>query len=163
MVLIALAALLVCAVLMIPVILILTKKSNNDPTIVITPSKKPFDLTQITSEERNRINCFLEAESRFENLTQYQCEQVRSCTYQWSSYERVPDCFFKRDVLGYELVAAPVSTANTDTYYLRRSRLGNSTYLEVIDNLTLVVEYLSNNIVHVKVRFRFYVGHIFSL
>jgi hypothetical protein len=115
------------------------------------PSKKPYNLSEIPLEDLDRINCFLEAESRFENLTRYQCEDVRSCVFDPSQYERVPDCYFKRDFLGYELLESSLQP-NKELYRLKRSDIANATYLEPIENLILTVEYLSDNIIHVKVR-----------
>lgn len=150
-----LGIIVIAVVVVVPVVLATTGESSSkkDDTLItdFIPPKEPFDLSKITMEERNRINCFLEQESRFENLTRYQCEEVRSCTFRPSKYERVPDCFFKRDVLGYELDGNPSIDANTESYKLKRSSKGNATYLEVIENLKLSVEYLGNNVVHVKV------------
>lgn len=149
-IMVAMIMFLIIVIIVVPTSLVaswVTSDKIRSNTIV---NKKSFKLDEIPTEELNRINCFLEGESRFENLTRYQCEGVRSCTFRPSEYERVPDCFFKRELLGYELVDA-ASTDNTETYRLRRSTKGNATYLEPVDNLVMTVEFLGDNVVHVKI------------
>lgn len=143
----------VIAMVAVPVVLV--RKKVGVPVTYVDPdkipTKIPFDLSKISMEDRNRINCFLESESRYENLTRYQCETVRSCTFKPIEYDRVPDCYFRRELLGYELIQFN-SQDNVESYHLRRSKIGNATYLEPIEYLILTVEYLSNNMIHLKVR-----------
>lgn len=147
----AIALVMLIVVVIVPVIIATTSKSSSktDPTDP-KPQKKPFDLDKISLEDRNRIDCFLEARSQFENLTQYQCEQVRGCVYKYSEYERVPDCYFKREV-GYELESTFLSTDNREIHYLKMSDQAMPPFAGAIQNLVLEVEYLENNIIHIKV------------
>ena len=148
--------LIMLAIFTVPIVLVATDVGEVHPAAPIVlnqiPPKKDFDLSKITMEDRNRIDCFLEYESPYENLTRYQCEQVRSCTWRPTEYRRVPDCYFKRELLGYELADA-VYGENTEKFRLRRSHVGNSTYLDAIEFLSVQVEYLSDNIIHVKVSY----------
>lgn len=147
-------SLLMLGIFAVPVVLVTTGVGKPKPVIPVVydeiPPKKDFDLSKITMEDRNRIDCFLEYESQYENLTRHQCESVRSCTFQPTEYRRVPDCFFKRQLLGYELVEAAYGDY-IEKFTLRRSRAGNSTYQDAIEYLSVQVEYLQDNILHVKV------------
>ena len=147
-------SILMLAIFAIPIVLVSTGVGQPKPVVPIVyeniPPKKDFDLSKITMEDRNRIDCFLEYESRYENLTRHQCETVRSCVFQPTEYRRVPDCFFKRERLGYELTEA-VYGDNTEKYTLKRSQIGNSTFKDAIENLVVRVEYLSNNVLNVRV------------
>jgi hypothetical protein len=146
----------VCVV--VPVVLVTTNSSKKDDKEEIIeekpPAKKPFDLDKISIQDRNRIDCFLEAESRFENLTRFQCEEVRSCIYKPSEYERVPDCYFDRESLGYELEYTVLQSDNMEIHYLKRSGLVNAPYADAIERLVLTVEYLERNVLHIKIEDR---------
>lgn len=159
----------VIVVAIIPVVIVTTTPKNKSTTTSPTTSlssttlpattpattKKPYNPSVLTDEQKSRINCFLEEESRFEKLTKYQCEVVRGCIYEPSDYERVPFCFYDRKKLGYELVKQSVNDKNTEVYDLKRSNLVKAPYLEEIKNLKLKVEYLGENVVHVKVQLYF--------
>jgi hypothetical protein len=75
-------------VIIVPVVIVTTSGKANAPTTT-DPVKKPYDLSKLTEDEKSRINCFLEEHSRFENLTEYQCVNVRGCIYKPSEYEKV--------------------------------------------------------------------------
>lgn len=144
--------------IVLPVTLVLTRNSpeceivtTTVPTTTqnpIVPTKKPYDPSALSEQDKSRIDCFLEAESRFENLTKFQCEEVRGCIYSPLGYERVPDCFFNRTKLGY---TAESINQEKEEYFLKKSPLVKSPYLEEIKNLKLTVEYLGQNLVHVKI------------
>jgi hypothetical protein len=76
-------------VIIVPVVIVTTSGKANTPTTTTDPVKKPYDLSKLTEEEKSRINCFLEEHSRFENLTEYQCVNIRGCIYKPSEYEKV--------------------------------------------------------------------------
>ena len=145
----------------IPMLLIFTSneyefKPTTTSTITTTtyrpPSKLPYDFSKLDEDEKLRINCFLEEESRFEQLTKYQCEQVRSCIYKPSLYERVPDCFFDRFKLGYKKMKEDHTNPDSDIYYIQRYGRTKAPYLGEIKNLKVTVTYLDNGFVNVKVK-----------
>lgn len=109
---------------------------------------KPYNPADLSDDEKSRINCFLEAESKFENFTQYLCEQ-RGCIYKTSEYERVPICFFNRTNIGYLLD----TKVNETEYKLKLDHSAKLPYLGAIENLRLSVEFLGDAMVHVKVFF----------
>lgn len=125
-------------IIIIPIVIVTT--GSDKPA-----GKKPFDPTQLNNDEKSRINCFLEEESEFENLTQYLCEE-RGCTYKPSEFERVPTCFFNRTNIGYLL-----ESQQKNEYKLKRDRKAKLPYIGSIENLNLDIEYLGDSIVHVKV------------
>ena len=63
----------------------------------------------------------------------------------------MPTCFFNRTYLGYEIV----ETSNVN--FIQKSKMQRTNkqvkqpYLGGIDELTLTLEYLGENIIHVKV------------
>ena len=62
-------------VVLIPVVIVTTSGKKEQATSFSTPAtstKKPYDPSKLTDEEKSRINCFLEEQSRFEKLTEYQ-------------------------------------------------------------------------------------------
>lgn len=148
-------------VAIIPIVIVTTSKDSKVETtkapITTTiasqstrPTKLPYNPDNIPEDEKSRINCFLEEESRFETLTKYQCEEVRGCIYQPSKYDRVPTCFYNRTNLGYELVSQQ-NGQNSDEFLLKKSDRVKAPYLETIENLKLTVEYLQENVLHLKV------------
>ena len=151
----------VLIVVLIPVIISVTtsqKDQNNQRTTTtkIVPSstnsiKEPYDPSKLSDEEKSRINCFLEEESPYEKLTEFQCVTVRGCIYKPSRYERVPTCFYNREKLGYKLSQEVSKSDSEEKYLLERSEEVKAPYLEEVKNLEFTVEYLENNIIHVKV------------
>ena len=129
----------------IPVAIVASKNKDNGGN---GNGKKPFDPNSLPSDEKARINCFLEEESKFENLTQYACEQ-RGCIFKPSEYERVPTCFFDMKKLGYLLAS---QQPDIGEYNLKLKQNAKLPYISAIQNLRLSVEYLGNSIVHVKVK-----------
>jgi hypothetical protein len=126
-----------------------SSKTDKKPEEIVNPPKKPYDLSKLSENEKSRIDCFLEAQSKFENLTKYQCE-IRSCIYKPSEYDRVPDCYFDREKLGYKLTNT-ITDNKMELYKLTRDKTINSIYQRAIDELDLTVEYLGENMVHVKI------------
>lgn len=113
------------------------------------PNKLPYDVSKLSLEEKSRIDCFLEEQSRYENLTQYQCE-LRGCIYKPSEYERVPTCFYNRDKAGYTLLNS-IETASVTRYDLRRNAEVNAPFGFPVDNIAVEVEYLGKNVINVRV------------
>ncbi len=119
-------------------------------------SKRPYDPTKLNDEEKSRINCFLEEESKFEKLSKYSCEE-RGCIYNPSLYERVPACYFNRTNLGYLLESSASPDDNLKNIHYHRLKLNQHTkqpYLGASQNLNLIVEYLDHpdsTIIHVKI------------
>lgn len=141
--------LLLFVVAVIPVIVVYSNKpSKTEPQPPpVKVSKDPFDLTKLKADEKDRINCFLEEESPFEKLTEYQCKEVRKCLYKESSMDRVPTCYFDRQNLGYKLKG----TGPTSNSYLLEGNRDKAPYLGTIKNILLKASYLGNNILRVKV------------
>lgn len=148
---IAIASVMVIVIVLVPVIIATSSDTTNVEKVTPEPPKKPeklpFDLSKLSDEEKSRINCFLEGESRFETLTRYQCEEVRGCIYNESKYQSVPDCYFNRTWLGYSM-AREVSPTEI---HLIKSNEVKAPYLGVIENLNLTVRFMGNNIINVKV------------
>lgn len=136
-----------------------TTAASNQPTSTNSPAstnqpasdKRPYNVTKLSNEEKSRINCFLEEESRFESLTQYQCEEVRGCIYRPSEYQKVPSCFYDREKLGYTLMSQTVTTPTTVTYELKINTDAKPPFLKGIENLRLDLEYINDFVVNVKV------------
>ena len=81
-------------IVLIPVIIVTTSSKKSTENVFNTNSppfitKKPYDPNLLTEDEKSRINCFLEEQSHFETLTEYQCVNVRGCIYKPSDYEKV--------------------------------------------------------------------------
>jgi hypothetical protein len=142
----AVVFLLLFVVAVIPVIVVYSNKptKKDEPPKI---SKDPFDLNKLKSDEKDRINCFLEEESSFEKLTEYQCKEVRKCLYKESSMERVPTCYFDREKLGYKLKGPG---PNQNSFLLEGDR-EKAPYLGTIKNVLLKASYLGNNVLRVKV------------
>ncbi len=146
--------LLLFVVAIIPVIVVYSNKASKSeqpsPPKTSEPpkiNKDPFDLSKLEPDEKDRINCFLEEESIFEKLTEYQCKEVRKCLYKESSMERVPTCYFDRQNLGYRLKGQGPS----ENSYLLEGDANKAPYLGTIKNVLLKASYLGNNIIRVKV------------
>jgi hypothetical protein len=140
--------LLLFVVAIIPVIVVYSNKpSKSEPPSPPKITKEPFDLSKLKPDEKDRINCFLEEESIFEKLTEYQCKEVRKCLYKESSMERVPTCYFDRQNLGYRLKGQGPSQNS----YLLEGDAEKAPYLGTIKNVLLKASYLGNNVIRVKV------------
>jgi hypothetical protein len=111
-----------------------------------SPNKLPYDVTKLSEDEKDRINCFLEEESIFETLTKYQCVEVRGCIYKESLYDRVPTCYFDRDNLGYKL-----SSQQDNEYKLERTGKAKAPYLGEIKNLLMKASYMTKGVTNIKV------------
>ena len=113
-------------------------------TSTSTTTEKPFDPNDLKDDEASRIDCYLEAQSSFENLTKYACEK-RNCIYNpIVSHSKVPKCYFDRQNLGYTL-----DQQNESSYWLKQS--GKAPFMGVIDRIALNVEYYGSNMIRVKV------------
>lgn len=137
-IIIAIAVTLVVAVAIVVPVVLLHKENSS--------SKDPEnnDGTKLLPDEVSRIDCFLDAESPFENLTKYACEK-RGCIYKPNvSNKAVPKCYFDRENLGYKL-----KSQNNLDFDLTRS--GKAPFPGEINNIRLSVEYLGKKIVRVKV------------
>jgi hypothetical protein len=120
-------------------------ETTTTTTTLTTTIKKPFNPDDLRGNEATRIDCYLEAQSRFENLTKYSCEK-RNCIYDANvSHEIVPKCYFDRERLGYKLT----SSSNGLEYKLKQS--GKTPFPGVIEDIQLNVEYYGNNMIRVKV------------
>jgi hypothetical protein len=149
-ILIGVAFVILLALAIVLPIVLLTKsdlKSDNQGTSKpsLPEVKKPFNFDDLRGDEATRIDCYLEAQSRFENLTKYSCEK-RNCIYDANvSHEIVPKCYFDREKLGYKLT----SSSNGLEYKLKQS--GKTPFPGVIEDIQLNVEYYGNNMIRVKV------------
>ena len=115
-------------------------------TAATTTTIPPFNPSTLKGNEASRIDCFLEAQSRFENLTKYACEK-RNCIYDPDvSHPKVPKCYFDRENLGYKLK----EKIDANKFHLIQS--GKAPFFGVINDIQLNVEYYGNNIIRVKVR-----------
>ena len=119
-----------------------TTKSN-------VPTKRPYDPSKLSEEEKARINCFLEEQSSLENLTRYQCES-RGCIYMPSEYEKVPNCFFDRQKTGYKLEKR-VEMPTRIEYELKMADEAKAPFGFEIRDLMVSVQYLGANVVNVKI------------
>jgi maltase-glucoamylase len=136
--------LLILLLILIAIALTIFLFNKND---IILPSKKPYDFTKLNDNEKSRINCFLEEESKFENLTQFQCES-RGCIYTKTEYERVPTCYFDRTNLGYILDGSCDLSA---TCKLKLNDSSNTPFFGAIQKLNFKVEYLGANMINVRI------------
>ena len=148
---IAIIILLLASLLAIAIVVPIVLSGNNDNN---NHSKKPYDPSKLSEDEKSRVNCFLEEESRFEHLSQYKCES-RGCIYRPSDYERVPTCFFNSSA-GYLL-----DEQTADGFVLIRDANVQAPFLRAIEKLNLTVEYLGNQIIHVKV-IKYYLWRVFK-
>ena len=146
--------LIITVVVLITTVKFNGKKDNGDKMTTVSstarkPNKLPYDAAKLSSEERSRINCFLEEQSRYENLTRYQCE-LRGCIYSPSEYERVPTCYYNRQKAGYT-VQNSIETPSVTRYDLRRNAEVAAPFGFAIDNIAVEVEYLGKNVINVKI------------
>ena len=122
--------------------IITTITTTTDTT---TTTIKTFNVNELKGDEATRIDCFLDAQSRFENLNKHTCEK-RNCIYDSNvSHPIVPKCYFDRKNLGYKLE----KKLGRNEYLLTQS--GNAPFPGVINSIQLNVEYYCNNIIRVKV------------
>jgi hypothetical protein len=151
--------LLVASVIFIPLIVTTANNNSNNNQIATTtskpprPAKLPFDNSLIADDESTRINCFLEEESSFETLTEYQCVSVRGCLYKPSKFERVPTCYFDTDRLGYKAVANdPIDDQKSKVWKMSRANKNSpkAPYHGEIDNVKVTGSYMGQNIVNLK-------------
>jgi hypothetical protein len=139
-ILIAVAVTVVVAVAIVVPVVLLHKKDDSGS---IEPQRS--NSSKLLPDEVSRIDCFLDAESPFENLTKYSCEK-RGCIYKPNvSNNVVPKCYFDRENLGYKL-----KSQNNMDFDLTRS--GKSPFPGEINNIRLSVEFLGKKIVRVKVK-----------
>ena len=122
-----------------------TERTKPLETTLATTTVKPFDVNELKGDEATRIDCFLDSQSRFENLTKYACEK-RNCIYDPNvSHPLVPKCYFDRENLGYRLK----KKLDKNEYLLTQK--GKAPFSGVIENIQLNVEYYCSNIIRVKV------------
>ena len=122
-----------------------TERTKPLETTLATTTVKPFDVNELKGDEATRIDCFLDSQSRFENLTKYACEK-RNCIYDRNvSHPLVPKCYFDRENLGYRLK----KKLDKNEYLLTQT--GKAPFSGVIENIQLNVEYYCSNIIRVKV------------
>ena len=140
--------LVIVVVISIPIGVTQFKKNNEKtPETPETPktTETPFDSSELKDEELNRIDCFLDAQSKFENLTKYACEK-RNCIFNPNiKHSKVPKCYFNRTNLGYKL-----NQKNGNSFLLDRSG-ADPPFMGFIEKLKLDVEYSGNNMIRVKV------------
>lgn len=150
-------AVVLAVILVVTVVTLITtvkfnKSNENGQSISSTtrkPIKLPYDAAKLSLDEKSRIDCFLEEQSRYENLTRYQCE-LRGCIYNPSEYERVPTCYYNREKAGYKVLNS-IETPSVTRYDLRRNTEVNAPFGFAIDNLAVEVEYLGKNVINVKI------------
>ncbi len=147
---ISLATILVLtAVFVIPIVVTVTNDNSRATTptpLQTTTPYNPFDPANLNKTEKARINCYPEAESPFENLTQYACEQIRNCKYSPDvTHPLVPTCYYDAQNLGYKL-----KNKKSD-YEYELTQSGKAPFPGEISNIKLTVEYLGKNMIHVKV------------
>ena len=123
-----------------------SSESSSKTSFNLLSSKKPYDPSLLTDEEKSRINCFLEEESVFEDLNRLLCEK-RACIYIPSEYLKIPSCFFNNSFHGY----TSVHTDN-NVYTLKRKNV-LSPFDGAIDDILLTVKYLDDETINVKVKF----------
>lgn len=142
-------AIAVLIVIIVPVAVTVSRnKSKNEQqkvNVTLVPTNTTTTTTSASNpDEKTRIDCYLEAQSRFENLTKYACEK-RNCIYNPSTTsQRTPKCYFDREKLGYKY-----ESGNETSYILAQS--GKAPFPGVISKIQLDVEYYGQNIVRVKV------------
>jgi hypothetical protein len=99
------------------------------------------------TDKNMRINCFLEAESPFENLTRFACEK-RNCIYDPDTTNQiVPKCYFDAENLGYQLQ----NKISDLEYDLVLGSKAKAPFPGQISNIKLKLEYLGTNIMRVQV------------
>lgn len=120
-------------------------KKNEKTTEKSEFTEKPFDFNKLSEEEKGRIDCFLDAQSKFENLTEYACKK-RNCIYDPNvSHSKVPKCYFNRTYLGYKM-----SQEIENSYILDRSG-AEPPFMGVIEKLKLDVEFSGTNMIRIKI------------
>jgi len=124
-----------------------SKKTTEKPEINEKPeiTEKPFDLSELSEEEKGRIDCFLDAQSKFENLTEYGCKK-RNCIYDSNvSHSKIPKCFFNRTYLGYRM------TQEIGNSYVLERRGAEPPFMSGIEKIKVDVEFSGTNMLRVKV------------
>ena len=101
-------------------------------------------------ESLERIECFPERESNFSFYSRKACLD-RGCEYDDTAESDTIQCYLKASY-GYVLQETPIKTEKGFQLKLRRNEAVNSMFPDPINNVTLDVQYYTNDIL----RFRLY-------
>ena len=114
------------------------------------PDTGPTTPAPIPEEDLVKLNCFPEASSPQEELTEEKCEQ-RGCIYEPSDYDGVPDCYVDVESTGFEVVSAPTMFTSNVIEYILKPKVSTGMFGEQFDNVSFKVESISDQILHFSV------------
>ena len=121
--------------------------SNPPPPPPETTTTTPAPIPE---EDLVKLDCFPEASSPQEKLTEEKCEQ-RGCIYEPSDYDGVPDCYVDAESTGFEVVSAPTTRASNVIEYILKPKVSTGMFGEQFDNVSFKVESISDQILRFSV------------
>lgn len=105
-------------------------------------------LNNITEADMLKLDCYPEAISPQENLTQEACE-ARGCVFEPSDIAGVPDCYVNVETTGFELVSE--SGGPDAMEYLLRPRYPTGMFGPQFENVSFRVEAINDYLLHFSV------------
>ena len=114
------------------------------------PETGPTTPAPMPEEDLVKLDCFPEASSPQEELTEEKCEQ-RGCIYEPSDYDGVPDCYVDVETMGFEVVSAPTMFTSNVIEYILKPKISTGMFGEQFDNVSFKVESISDQILHFSV------------
>ena len=137
-------------------------EDSNDSGSNPPPLPKTTTTTSapIPEEDLVKLDCFPEASSPQEELTQEKCEQ-RGCIYDPSDYDGVPDCYVDAESTGFEVVSAPTMLTSNVIEYILKPKVSTGMFGEQFDNVSFKIESVSDQILHFSVSIIFCYSSVF--
>ena len=132
---------------------------SNPPPLPKTTTMTPAPIPE---EDLVKLDCFPEASSPQEELTQEKCEQ-RGCIYDPSDYDGVPDCYVDAESTGFEVVSAPTMLTSNVIEYILKPKVSTGMFGEQFDNVSFKVESVSDQILHFSVSINFCYSSVFFI
>ena len=132
---------------------------SNPPPLPKTTTTTPAPIPE---EDLVKLDCFPEASSPQEELTQEKCEQ-RGCIYDPSDYDGVPDCYVDAESTGFEVVSAPTMLTSNVIEYILKPKVSTGMFGEQFDNVSFKVESVSDQILHFSVSINFCYSSVFFI
>ena len=132
---------------------------SNPPPLPKTTTTTPAPIPE---EDLVKLDCFPEASSPREELTQEKCEQ-RGCIYDPSDYDGVPDCYVDAESTGFEAVSAPTMLTSNVIEYILKPKVLTGMFGEQFDNVSFKVESVSDQILHFSVSINFCYSSVFFI
>ena len=119
--------------------------SDSPPPATTTTTPAPIPEADLV-----KLDCYPEAGSPQETLTQEKCEQ-RGCIYEPSDFEGVPDCFVNVESTGFEVISATSDLTMNVAEYILRPKNPMGMFGPQFENVSFKVEMVADQILHFSV------------